>query len=345
MDSLTKDPAIISDVDIGDERNTSEVFREIKSVADGTSVMKTGWQGLNRMLQGGFREGDFCIIGALQHRYKTGFSLSLFKHLALYNTPSLRDVTKKPLLLRISFEDDITLNLQFLYQSLKENETGEKTILTNVTEEEMSSYVKQRLQATGFHVKLMRVDPTMWSYMSLCNLVIELESQGYEIKVLMVDYLSMLPTTGCSIGAMGADVQDLFRRVRMFCNPRRITVITPHQLSSEANQLIRDGRQDFVKEVAAKNYWEKSKGLSREVDLELIINIEKLNKKSYLAVQLGKHRLTTIAPDKDRYIVLPFQDVGGILDDFGKQETTLLKIGGGAIGSGQENPFWESSMV
>jgi hypothetical protein len=98
------------------------------------------------MLQGGFREGDFCVIGALQHRYKTGFSLSLFKHLALYNTPSMRDQNKKPLLLRISFEDDITLNLQFLYQSLKENETGQKTILTNVTEEEMSSYVKERLQ-------------------------------------------------------------------------------------------------------------------------------------------------------------------------------------------------------
>ena len=36
--------------------------------------------------------------------------------------------TKKPLLLRISFEDNLTLNFQFLYQSLKENETSNKGV-------------------------------------------------------------------------------------------------------------------------------------------------------------------------------------------------------------------------
>lgn len=220
VNTKSKDPAIISEVDISDIASSSLLFKDIKSTEEGTSILKTGYQGLNEALQGGFRRGDCVVIGALQHRYKTGFSLSIFKQLALYNKPVLIDGTKKPLLLRISFEDDLTLNMQFLYQSLKENETGKKVRMTDVSEEEMSRYVYDKLQQTGYHVKLMRVDPSMWTYKSICNLILKLESEGYEIHSLMLDYLAQVPTTGCSVGGpMGSDVRDMWRRLRNFCNP------------------------------------------------------------------------------------------------------------------------------
>lgn len=219
VDTVSKDPAIISDIDLGDEVGTASVFKEIKAVDNGNGIMRTGYQGLNRMLQGGFRPGDAVVLGALQHKYKTGFTLTIFKQLALYNKPYLLDPTKKPLLLRISFEDDASLNLQFLYQSIKENETGQKVIIGNVSEEEMAVYVKEKLQVNGFHVKLMRVDPTQWTYRHICNKVLELEAEGYEVKVLMLDYLAMVPTTGCAIGPMGSDLRDMYRRVRNFCSP------------------------------------------------------------------------------------------------------------------------------
>lgn len=344
MDAITRDPAIISEVDISDENAVQGIFKEIKQNYNGEGILKTGYQQLNVMLQGGFRRGDLALIGALQHKYKTGFTLSLFKQIALYNTPTLIDPTKKPLLLRISFEDDINLNMQFLYQSLKENETGQKVVLANVSEDEISSYVKERMQATGFHVKMLRVDPTKWGYINICNKILELEAEGYEIALLMLDYLAMVPTTGCSIGGpMGTDIRDMFRRMRNFCNPRKITLITPHQLSSEAKQLIRDGRQDFVKEIAEKGYFDKCRSLDQELDLELYIHIEKLNKKSYLTVQRGKHRIPTIIPDEQKYFVLPFQDIGGVRDDINGQNTAMKKIGGGHIGGGDENPWWDGN--
>ena len=83
----------------------------------------------------------------------------------------------------------------------------------------MASYVKQRLGINGYEIKLLRVDPTKWTYMHLLNKVLELEASGYEIHVLMVDYLGLLPTTGCLVGPMGSDVRDMFRRVRNFCAP------------------------------------------------------------------------------------------------------------------------------
>jgi hypothetical protein len=215
-----KDPAVVTDIDIGDEKSVKEVFEEIRSTSSGEMILKLGLQDMNRMFQGGIRRGECGVIGALQHNFKTGISLTIFKQIALYNKPWMLDPSKKPLLLRISFEDDTTLNIQFLYQSLKENETGKKVILSeDVTEEqieEMSAYIKQRLQVNGYHVKLMRVDPSKWTYMHLQNKILELEADGYEIHLCMVDYLAMLPTTGCSIGPMGSDVRDMFRRMRNF---------------------------------------------------------------------------------------------------------------------------------
>jgi hypothetical protein len=57
-------PGKISEVDVGDENSTANIFKEVKAVDDGTGIMRTGFQGINRMLQGGFRRGDCIVLGA-----------------------------------------------------------------------------------------------------------------------------------------------------------------------------------------------------------------------------------------------------------------------------------------
>jgi hypothetical protein len=344
LDALVKDPAIVSEINFKDADSIAKGYAAVKEIDAGKGILRTGFQGLNRMLQGGIRQGDCGVIGALQHKYKTGFSLTLFKQIALYNVPYMRDPTKKPLLLRISFEDSVELNLQFLYQSLYENETRtacSEAHIKSKTPFEIAEFVKSRMEATGFEIMLMRVDPTKWTYLHLCNKIVELEADGYEIHLCMVDYLKMLPTTGCVQGTAGEDIRDLYRRLRNFCNPRKIPFITPHQLSSEAKQLIRDNRTNFVQEIAEKGYYDGCKRLDQEVDWELYIHIEKVNGVSYLTIQRGKHRFPRIIPDSMKYIVLQFHDVGGLLDDINGSDTTLRKPGGGPVGSGQEVPFFE----
>lgn len=218
-DPTAKDSAIIREVDLSDLVGVAEAFNDIKDMDDGKGILRTGWQDVNDMLQGGIRDSDTGVIGALQHKYKTGFSLTLFKQICLYNVPVLKDPTKKPLLIRLTFEDTVEMNMQFLYQSLKENDTGQKVSLKDVTGEEIAKYVYEKLQATGFHVKLVEVDPTKWSYMQFSNYILDLEAQGYEVKLVMVDYLNMLPKTGCTAGAHGDDIRDLFRRMRNFFKP------------------------------------------------------------------------------------------------------------------------------
>jgi hypothetical protein len=329
ISNTAKDAAIIDDIDIGDENGMHRIFTNVFNSNNGSRLYKTGWQALNNMTQGGFRPGETVVVGALQHKYKTGFTLSLFGQIALFNKPLTTDKTKKPLLLRISFEDDLVNNLQFIYQYLKYNETREYVDIRNVTIDEMSSYVKEKLQVNGFHIKMMRVDPDQWTYKSICNKIIELEAEGYNIEVLMVDYLSKLPTTGCNVsGAMGNDVMDQLSRVRNFCAGRGILFITPHQLSTEAKALIRSGvpENQFVNEIAERGYWEKTKGLDRIFDLGLIIHLFKHNKETFFSVARDKHRISSIVDDKHKYYMMKFPKGMPIPHDIDGEDTSFNKL-------------------
>lgn len=344
QDFVTVDPAVVSEVDFSLKESVTAVYEAIQKEAGGESIMYTGWQDINDMLQGGFRRGEQWVIGALQHKYKTGFTLNLFKHLAMYNTPFMLDQTKKPIIIRISFEDDIQLNMRFLYRSLYENAMKQKLTdeqILNMEPGQISNYVIAELRKTGYDIRMYRVDPTKWTYLDLINQMLKLEAEGYEIHAVVVDYLKMLPTTGCTGTTAGEDIRDMFRRLRNFTSPRKILFITPHQLSTEAKQLVRDGQTEFVKQVAEKGYFDGCKRLDNEVDGELYIHIEKYSGESFLTVQRGKHRLDSILPDEKKYIVYKFEDIGGIPDDFGKEQRLgRKKVGGGLVGSVNENPYW-----
>jgi len=214
----SKDPGVVSDLDISDQESTAAVFTEIKANNKTDGVLVTGWQDLNTMLQGGFRRGEFIVDTRLQHKYKTGFGLSIFQQIPIYNTPKLINPNRRPLMLYISFEDDLKNSLQFIYQKLKFEEYGEPVDIKSieVSEADMASYIKTKLGVNGFHIKMRRVDPSQWTYRSICNYIIELEAEGYEIVYIFMDYLAMVPTTGCTIGPMGTDIRDLFRRIRNF---------------------------------------------------------------------------------------------------------------------------------
>lgn len=341
IESSRKDPAIISSVDIGDVGGLNELFDEVKTVADHTGLILTGWQDVNDMLQGGFRRGEQWVLPALQHKYKTGFTLSLFKHFAIYNKPVMINPAKKPVIVRISFEDSLVTNLQFLYQNLIFNETGIMPDIKDINSKDMAMYVKEKMSVNGYHIKMMRVNPSEWTYKDLQNYILELEASGYEVHACIVDYLPMLPTTGCEDGPMGFAMQDMYRRTRNFFSARKILMITPHQLSTEAKQLIRDGHLDFVKKMPEGGYYRGCKSIDQEVDGELFMHIEKCQKRAYLTIQRGKHRGVDVLPDDKKYIALPFPLVGPIPDDLGKMRIGSTKVGMLPNNHQGEVPFYE----
>lgn len=333
--STIKDPAVVNEIDFENPDSVTTVFEEVKSLNNNTGVYKLGWQDINIMTQGGFRRGESVGIEALQHKYKTGFSLSVFMQIPLHNTPIMTkeesEANKKPLLVRISFEDNLTNNLQFMYQYLKAIEGTPVSVkdFESLSASEMTEYILKKLTATGFHIKMRRVDPSQWTYSSLINYIIELEAQGYAVHVCMCDYLLKMPTTGCVQGPAGVDKRDMVRRVRNFCSARNIAFISPFQLSTEAKQLIRNGvpEHQFVNEIAEKGYTDGCKTIDQELDLEIYIHIFTHKRRKYLAVRRGKHRLSTVIPDEDKYIIYRFPGLNiPVLEDINSDSSGMKKL-------------------
>lgn len=302
-----KDTAILKSMDLGDDNSLREVFENMADSNSEGLAYVTGWKELNDALQGGPRPGDTVVVGALQHDYKTGFSLSLFAHIAVHNLPKTKDPTKKPLLYRVTCEDPLRNNAQFLYLLLKYDETKEVVNVKGVSVNEMIEYVKRRLQINGFHILLDEVNPMNWSYQALVNRIIELESKGYKVEVLEIDYLSKIPTTGCAQGALGDDVMEQLSRVRAYASANGILFITPHQLSTEAKRLLQvHPPETFLHAIKGGGYFEKTKGLDRIYDIGLLLHKIEATSGDYLHVVIDKHRYPTVVDSSLKSFYLEF---------------------------------------
>lgn len=317
-----KDPGIIDEIDLENTEVLEELMVKAKSNVDGDNKFKLGFEELMVITQGGFRPGECIILNALQHNYKSGMCQSLFLQLPRYNKPILKDPSRKPLIVYVSLEDDSIVFLTFMYKYLYNCEYDKNPDLTLVNAKDMANYIKEKLTANGFSILMLKVNPSEWSIKSLFNTCIKLEAKGYEIKAWFTDYLAKMPTTGCTnTGPGGTDVRDMLNRYRNFFSSREAVSFTPHQISTEAKQLIRNGVSDtnFVKEIAGKGYTELSKQLDQVVDLELYIHKAKINGQWHLTIMRGKHRTPNILDDDKMYGVLPFPKNAPIKENIGKK--------------------------
>jgi len=275
----------------------SEILDRVKETTDDSDLLKSGWTELNNMVQGGFRKGEFAMISALQHKYKSGFVQSLFMQLAMHNVPKLKDKDKKPLIIYLSLEDDVEIFTSFMYKYLYNNENNKLPRMDTVTGRDIANYIKVRLGRNGYHVKLLRINPNDYDYKRLTNKMLEYEADGYELHAVFIDYLSKLNTNGMvAKGGFGVDIRELYDKTRNFFSSRGTLCVTPHQLSTEAAQLIKNGvpNELFLEEVAGKNYTADSKQLSQVVDLELYLHIANIDRKPNLFVRRLFERISTI---------------------------------------------------
>lgn len=329
-----KDPALVNEMDFESEESVNTVFDEVKKLNNNQSVYRTGWQAFNRMTNGGIRRGEFVTFSALPHRYKTGTTLSLFTQIPTLNSPIVTkeetEAGKKPLLLRISYEDSLVNNLAFMFSYLKATEGVfyKPSDFDTLDTKEMSAYVIKKMTATGFTIKMLRMDPNQCSYSTVMNKVLELEAQGYAIHILMLDYVTLLPTTGCTQGAIGSDKKDLVLRIRNFCSARNIAFMTPLQLSSEAKQQLRNGipEHDLVNQIAEKGFYDGCKGLDQHIDLDIYVHLFTHKRKKYLAFRRGKHR-GHVVDDSHKYFMLRFPGLHTpILEDINGEDTSFSKL-------------------
>ena len=338
--------SFLGSIDLSDEYSIKEALRDGTSAISGNGIMRTGWQGVNAMLDGGFRRGEMVLVGGTQHGFKSGMLMNLPRQVALYNKPYMLEPKKKPLIIYLSLENELKGNIIQIYKDLWEMKYKKPCHIQDVTEDELiecAKFIREEVtSANGYHFKMLRHDPSRYSYQVLFDTIRQFENDGYEIHLISFDYLRKSQLTGCTGTRTDEKIRDLFSRVRNFCVPRQITFLTAHQISSEGKNLIREGRADFVKEIANKGYYEGCRSIDHEVDLEIMIRIEDPDDGySYLTMHRGKHRKPLITPKKDLFQVYRFEKIGCIPDDINGASQARKQVGGGTASEGNSKPWYE----
>lgn len=347
MGSITKSKPVAV-LDFSDLDASKEFIEQAGKELSAAGIIKFGVQGINRMFGcfGGGRRGECVSIQALQHKHKTGTMNLLMTGHALYNDPSqsMRDPTKKPLIILFSTEDELMPTANHLYKRLKEIELNYEVDIDprSVPDREKLEYIASRMQATGYKFVMRREDPSEFTYRKFIDVCEEYIAEGYEIHGIYFDYVPMMSKKGLdNSGPTGSNLRELVRRMKNWTSPRGIFFASPWQLSTEAQALNRqDIGEDFVKQVADKGYTDGCKTVTQEFDFEIVQHIVKHNGIKYLAMHRGKHRgLPIMTPEKDIFVVYRFYPIGGIRDDINGADLALKHVGGNPGGGNGQSFF------
>ena len=311
---------IIDAVEADDVEMAQELIGRASDDVTGTKGLVSGMQLLNKMLgeAGSFRLGMFVLVGALTHNYKSGLVSDLFLAACLYNKATPKEDLPKgyssEAIVFISAENRAEEDMMRMYVAIKERETGEPVNIKTIDKVEAGKYVYQKLTENGFKYIYMRIDPSKFGKDELIEFVLTQEAKGIRITAIYFDYLALCKKEKNN-GVAGEDIRKLIQDVRVFISSKGILFVTPHQLSQEAMALKRMGVDNFLDTVAGKNYWDGSKRISNEVDLEIFADIVTYNKQAYLHIVRGKHRTIKPTPMIDRSFYQPFGEAGYLQQD------------------------------
>lgn len=331
-------------VDFDDEDALRDWFLTAQKEIDPNEVLRWHQKALNEMFgqQGGGRRKEQIIVAGLQHHFKSGQVMSMVRGAAMYNTPKPRDPNKKPLILLVSTENQMTINLRTLYKQVMDQTFGKSPKIKDINPGEAAKFLRDTFMKNGWHFKMVQVAPAQFGYYQMEEMVLTYERQGYEIILLAIDYLGMCNSQGLTTSQItGRDKQALFHYSRQLMLRHDYVMLTPHQLSTQALDIDRDRPRKFMDEIPNRQFYHDCKTIGQEADVEIMLHRIVIDGKAYLQVARGKHRGVDDTPENAKYYVAPFTDAG-IIDDVlleGNRKTTLDKLPGGGVGS--NDAYWD----
>ncbi len=298
------------DMDVVDITDDS-ILHTLNKLDNGDKIqLKTGWDEFNKGVAGSLNTGELTVVEALQHKNKTGFTLALFLQTMLNNDLELKD-GKKPLWLWISLEDDVIQIIIKMFVYLYFRKYKKMPLMLEIDNAFISKFVKDEIDATGKRLVVRRIDNTKFTVERYKKLVKGYELAGNRVVVTAVDYLEKAYVNDAkySTGPNGSGLKNMFTAYRTFIQEENILFITPHQISPEALNIIRNGVSDkeFLKQIVNKNFTQGSRGLPQEFDVEIMIHLCKINGIDYQAVQIGKFKRPDYVDPKDKFMLIPFE--------------------------------------
>jgi len=205
--------------------------------------IKTRIGGLNDMMGGGFESCRVYVFFGIPGGGKS----TLLLNIALdainpaINQYTLKDPTKKPVVLFISQENNQDETLVRIFDHNTNN--GSKT-LDQYSDKEISNSMVQQFSGP-IALEFIYMDSNTIDPLDIIDIIDNIESRGYEVVMLIHDYLKRLDTgrTENRNLALGTIVNEL----KTIANKYRMPVVT-------GNQITRQGQDAFISALKSGNF-------------------------------------------------------------------------------------------
>lgn len=300
-----------------DSSDRDSIAKALK-VYNTTSVVntfKTGLQGLNRALGGGFKLGSSIVFNSCSHNGKSLSLLKMARWQVTLNKPS--EQFRNPTCLIYSLENETPQNLLQLFNELYVNKF-KKVPPANIPEEDIVTFCYEEFHKLGW--KLI-IDRRLGANFGFPELVADFEeylSLGFTPLMCVIDYMNMMRKGRDLADGGGANalmVRDLYTNVCNYLKAHNCTLVTAHQLNRKAVEVARLNPLGAVKRFGP-DMLADSTDVQREVDIAIYQHKESDTKgNAFMTYNVSKVRYNNDIPERDRYFAYAFHGPLGILDD------------------------------
>lgn len=325
------------------ENRVTNTYNELASPAH---VLKSGMQGLNAMLHGGFESTRVYMFMGLPGEGKSLTLLNLAYQIARCNKDYIpKDPTKRPCVVYLTMENMDKESISRLYNIAVGN--------GNMTDRPVDQVINE-MRTTGqlalntpndMDIIIKYVPDFSVDTSYLYDLTEDLRDDGKEVCCLIQDYIRKIRPvnyTNDTYSDLGAVVGE-FKNYAIYYE---VPVISASQCNREAANIIdqkrKNNKSDLVKEIGRSNVGD-SVLIINNSDAVIMLTPE-LTKdgKKFMGLNLVKRRYTNTYLDTPECIYLPFQEGNGIklLMDYGSApnfKETLTEAGSNMMNMGIEN--------
>lgn len=304
------------------QRETIKKALSVYKKTNVTNKFVTGWQGMNRALEGGITLGASIVFNSLSFHGKSLMLLNCARWLVTYNHVSAD--FKNPTCLFFSLENETPQNLILLFKSIWINKY-KQVPPADISEDQMIDFCFDEFNQCGWKLVIDREMGTEFGFPEFVAKFQSYEKLGYTPLVCIIDYMNLM-NKGNSGARDDLLIQQLYSNVCNFCRMRNCTLITAHQLNRDAATMARMNPIGVVKRLGISHL---ANGMDpqREVDITFYQykEFDSLGR-PWLTLRKDKDRYHQNTPEDKKFFAYRFDGELGILDDLHEADMSSTNI-------------------
>ena len=261
---------------LSDDTFEDNVNQIVKEINEDTKILTTGIKAWNDILSGGYHSKRLYMYMALPANFKSGILLKSARDIKKYNKGVKTRTGKRPAVLLITMENDVTETVERLFSMVASNDDIRKFTPKQVIDmlrNEGEMYIKDE---DDIDIIIKYYPNHAISTDDLYGIIDDISDEGKEVIALILDYIKRIRPAKW-VNEEKEQLKNVTNELKNLAIELQIPVITATQLNragaSTIDQAATSGKEDLTRFIGRSNVgssWE----IMENSDFACIINLE-----------------------------------------------------------------------